>query len=426
MKQNELQYSVLAKCVGITAVYAFFYAVFGGMARYGLILAHALAINNVPNVVAFLLFGVYYLHALATRQVSKFMLILLLLIIFYGIYTQMTSVLFLQYTMGFYIWGSFLLGVLVCVYEQERTLFKFMLAFWAISVFGVLLNYFVDYPWIGQSYEVAGTTMEVSRSWDAYGIKRLPGFSRDSFAVAGHILITCAYILAAKNYSRWLKVIVYILSCIAIFLTTSKTELGLIAALPIVIMTYEGLGMLVPGTKAAFHFARGLIVLLVLATVLMPLTLSTHKQQAESEPIYGFITGDTVVQRMTQMWPEAFDLLEKNGNPVFGRGIGGIGTGLSVGDPDPDSVNAADNLFVYIYVEAGAFLALPFFISFFLSLGYLYRHNEEYFDIIWILSFCVLGISTMSASLEEPVIALFLGFLVAKGYIRSKHYAVAK
>ena len=416
--QSSRIHSLIATGVGWCAVFSVLFAIFGGAARYYLAHANALIVNNLPNIFTMCLFVAYYLESLRRRQLNRFMLIFLMYLVFFIVYSFTTPLSFYQILMGFYIWIYFLLGVLVCLYKKEETLFKWMLIFWGISVFGVLLNYFVDYPWIGESYEVAGTKMESARAWSAEGVSRLPGFSRISFSVACHILLTCSYILTSRKYANFLKLFVYFVSCLAIFLTTSKTELVLVLVLPFVWFAYKGLQRLLPSTKAAFIYARGLIIVLVCLVIFMPLLLSTHQQIKMTGPIYGFITGDTLVQRITQMWPEAFDLLEKDGNPIFGRGIGGIGTGLAMQDPRPETVNAADNLFVYLYVEAGYFAVVPFFLAFFVGLGQLYRNNPEYFEIIWMLSFCLLGISITAPSAEESVLAIFLGMVVARGFIR--------
>jgi hypothetical protein len=339
------------------------------------------------------------------------------MIMFYAVYSTVMPLKNINTVMGFYIWCNFLLGVLVCLYEKEDTIFKFMLVIWGICVFGVILNYFVDYPWVGQSYEVAGTTMEVARDWTDEGFKRLPGFSRMNFVVACHILISCGYILISKRYSKLLKVFVYSLSFLAIGLSTSKTQLMQIATLPALLGTYWALKYRWPDRPLAFYYARGVVVLLVCLVVFLPLTLSTHKHMRMNGPLYGFISGDTFVERMTQMWPEAFDLLDETGNPVFGRGIGGIGTALGMGDPNPYTVNAGDNLFVYVYVEAGYFAAIPFFLGFFLGLGRLYRRNVEYFELIWVTSLCILGTAITAACAEEPTVGMLIGLLVARGYI---------
>ena len=261
----------------------------------------------MPGVAAFVLFGGYYLQAMKRREVSKFMLFLLLIVVFYAVYGLGMSVKFIQASMGFYIWSYFLLGVLVAVYGKEDKLFKLMPVIWVISVFEVILNYFWEYPWIGENIVVAGTTMQAAVSWAAEGgIERLPGFSRASYAVAAHILLCCSYMMISKRYPAFLKPIVFGLSCLAIFLTTSKTELGLLVALPFPLFTYWGLKRLWPEGRAAFHYARLVVAFMVCLVVFMPLTLSTHQQTTKSTgALFGFITGDTVIQRMTQMWPRS-------------------------------------------------------------------------------------------------------------------------
>ena len=69
-------------------------------------------------------------------------------------------------------------------------------------------------------------------------------------------------------------------------------------------------------------------------------------------------------------------------------------------DPRPETVNSADNLFVYVYVEGGAFLAIPLFLSFFIGLGDVYRKNVEYFEALWVITCAVLGVAMMASAVR--------------------------
>ena len=64
------------------------------------------------------------------------------------------------------------------------------------------------------------------------------------------------------------------------------------------------------------------------------------------------------------MWPRAWELLHHHGHPLWGRGMGGVGTPQTYFEPD--RFNAADNLFLYGFVVSG-WIALPGFLLLLLS-----------------------------------------------------------
>ena len=72
-------------------------------------------------------------------------------------------------------------------------------------------------------------------------------------------------------------------------------------------------------------------------------------------PLYG-----SFIDRMNDMWPRAWDLATVQGLPPLGRGMGGIGSALSIFEPD--LANAGDNVFVYLWVVVGV-VALPMWVA---------------------------------------------------------------
>lgn len=407
----------LGQAVAFLAVTVFLYSVFGGVIRFGLTKINAMFVNNIPAVLTGGFLIAYYLEACRSFRLRWFMVFLALLIAFYAALLPMTNLTDMQMVMGFYIWMPFLLGALLAVYEKETVLFRWMPLFWGVTVLGVLINYLIDFPWVGVTYDVNGVTMNVARSWSAEGFSRLPGFSRMSISAACIILMSYAVILVSSR-STLFKITAYLLSALAIGLTTSKTELGLLLLLPIIFWTYRGIKNYAPETRLGLSFVHLVIGALVIGVIALPVATATHQSIRMSGPLHGFITGDTLIERMTFMWPNAFDLVQHDGNPVTGRGIGGIGTPLLMHVPAPDTPNAADNQFVYLYVKAGLLAVLPFFWAYLNNLGYLYRRDQKSFELFFVLSFCVLGISVTLAPIEEIPVALIMGILTARGYVR--------
>jgi hypothetical protein len=51
---------------------------------------------------------------------------------------------------------------------------------------------------VGESYEILGMQAEFAREWQAFGVERLPGFSRASFTAANQIAIGGSLLLAGR------------------------------------------------------------------------------------------------------------------------------------------------------------------------------------------------------------------------------------
>ncbi len=93
-----------------------------------------------------------------------------------------------------------------------------------VSVFGVVLDVVVNFPWAGQAYESAIATVQVSREWSSGGIARLSGFARASFDAATIMLVLIVPILASR-WSVMGRATLWVVAAATIWLTTTKGAL---------------------------------------------------------------------------------------------------------------------------------------------------------------------------------------------------------
>lgn len=220
-----------------------------------------------------------------------------------------------------------------------------------VCVGGVLLHSLVAYPWVGLSYSIGQVELEGAREWHVAGGKqRLSGLARSSFDVAGQILML-GTLLAIHIKQAWGRVLIWTIACAGIALSTSK---GVVLALLMAAFAVE-----------ALHRRRALLMYAILVWgilwVLIPPILGWTLDWQElartdiDNPLYG-----SFIDRMNDMWPRAWDLSTVQGLPPFGRGMGGIGSALSIFEPD--LANAGDNVFVYLWVVVGV-LAIPLWVA---------------------------------------------------------------
>ena len=222
---------------------------------------------------------------------------------------------------------------------------------WAMATAGVLINYSITFPWEGYMYSIGGVEVEGAREWwSSGGTKRLSGFARTSFDAAVQIQLT-AIIAAVTTSSRLKILLLWLITGLAITLTTSKGVMLVYAVCTPLILFARFIPELLFRTAPLVIGSVGLG--LPLSALAFDVTLSTQMNATLYNALFSFY------DRLNQMWPDAWVLLFDHGNPVFGRGIGGIGTAQVYFEPL--LANAADNIFIYWFVVFG-WLALPGFI----------------------------------------------------------------
>ncbi|MDI4664840.1 hypothetical protein K9U40_10940 [Xanthobacter autotrophicus] len=95
-----------------------------------------------------------------------------------------------------------------------------------VSVIGVLLNPYIEYPWIGLTTNAFGVERTAGKLWWAGGEVRYGGFAGDSTMAA--FTIFTVYVLISPYFSRITNILMWPALVWAISVTTSKTALGVI------------------------------------------------------------------------------------------------------------------------------------------------------------------------------------------------------
>jgi hypothetical protein len=252
--------------------------------------------------------------------------------------------------------------------SRRRSIMPHLITIWLVAVAGVFLNKFYALPWIGDSYEVLGQTVDSSRLWSAYSISRLAGFTRGSFAVGSQILITSCFIISApaEVRAKFFKVIIFLaritvwcVSLLAIYLTTYKTALFAEFIIPLIPLGYVVLSDGFPrGNLARISVLRGycevVIGALLLLIAALPVGVEAYYFRPTEAVRGGFITTASLFDRAMNTWPGVWRLIASDNNQaewVLGRGLGGVGASQYL--LDPAHANPADNLFMYVYCSVG-------------------------------------------------------------------------
>jgi hypothetical protein len=265
----------------------------------------------------------------------------------------------MQVLYGVKVWLPLLLGYLLTSSTATSALHKPALwsGIWLLLVAGVIINYFVKYPWSGMVMTVGDIEITANREWDTGGISRLSGFSRTSYDAAIFVLFLAFYLCVVLR-SVFVRIVIWLVSGAVIALTTTK------GAITTYIIATPGLPFVLasrPGQGESSSVVRTLSILQIAvpaaAGLLAPVILSQIQFFDLSPNSVEFLLFASFLDRVLNTWPDAFRLLE-SWQHFTGRGLGGIG--VAQGYFEPKLFNPADNMFVYFYVTAGIFGAISY------------------------------------------------------------------
>ncbi len=215
-------------------------------------------------------------------------------------------------------------------------------ALWAITFIGVFLDkYFVEYPWTGLSTTIGDIQVEISRDWDIEGAnKRAGGLMRSSINAA-IISPLLALVIIFNSKKIWQKSLVMLGTIALLYWTTQKASILAFAMVcGVLIAAYN---RPIPMLKIAITIA---IILMISLPIITP---QFEMPQGEG----GVFSLGSFYLRVEDMWPRAWEWIDKNEIFPFGVGLGGIGGAMRF--YAQDSVNYADNLFILLYAYFGMF-----------------------------------------------------------------------
>lgn len=288
--------------------------------------------------------------------------------------------------------------------EEWRTLFVVL---FIVAALGVLLNPLVHYPWSGQSLDVLGNTIEVSRQWTVYGVDRYAGFARASFNAAAQLLLF-GVMLVALLKRRSAKLLIWLVAGAGMALTTSKGPLG---AWLVLSMYFAG-GALLRWPKYWIQLWLGVVTFILLVMILLPLsTLWIHYDPT----LHGYVNKllfASFGMRLNWTWPTSLHLLDLGGvyHWWVGRGLGGIGAAQQYFEPV--RYLPGDNFFVYVAVIVGLPASLLLFITLWWRIVRIsLRRDAVAWRLPMILAIIAYGV--VSTNIENTLFAFFLGMALS-------------
>ncbi len=312
-----------------------------------------------------------------------------------------------EFKSGFFavfIYAPLLFGLLCGPYlEMHRKAVGWIIAFCLVaSLIGIALDLLINVPWKGYTYSMGGVEVSANRSWSAYGLDRIAGFSRMSSSLAMMLAVFSLY-LGSFRLPLLARGLLYAVALVGIVLTTNKSSAG---AFFLALMV-----MSIARQRLLFLFAA---LLVVLGALLLPL----YGLYAQVDPYLASATGDnlmgSMVDRLVNTWPNLIKVMDYNGWIYTGAGLGMTGSAYAAFPIfGVEQLAVADNSLLYLWCLFGVagvalyLLGVPMLMR-------LQRQPGQEARALLGIAYCILLIGWTSDVLESPIPSLFLGLAIGR------------
>lgn len=324
-------------------LYCLAYALEGAL-RYGLNTVGMDGLIFVRDAVlllpVFLLGGQQFL----ARKLHPAYLVFLALVLLHGFVFFANFRLLPPVVMGAKVLAGWLAGAVLCdrLMKPSPRLIWFFLALWVTAFVGVTMDKFVgSFPWVGLTTTIGDVQVDIGRDWqienesDAY---RAGGFMRSSIHAA-NLTPLLGLVLALHLPNKALRIIVGALTLPVLYWTTQK---GSMVAYAVVLLV-----LLLSRRDSVMPLRVAFLAFLVLA-IALPVGLPGYYMPTADA---GGFSNMSFNLRVEMMWPKAWTWIHRHEVFPFGVGLGGISGAQQL--YALNEINAADNIFVFMYAYFG-------------------------------------------------------------------------
>ncbi|MFT0173241.1 hypothetical protein [Paraburkholderia mimosarum] len=264
-----------------------------------------------------------------------------------------------------------------------------------VAIAGVLINYYVDMPWLGESVDVGAYKVTVAADLTTGDVKRLAGLGR-SGAGTGLLIGLLTIWLVPRSRSRLFNLLLPAFAFVAIWGTTNKTMV--VALLVAAVVHACGSTRTV---KRACLWTSLLAFLLPAASFLVASALNNF--------VIGTGAISSFQDRVGATWPNLVGGLMQHGLIWLGTGAGGFGTTARYYPANFGfDVSVADNMALYAVAAFGLFGAA---ILTLLMLRYVLLGGSGS-KAQWCMLLVLLLAGLTTDIFESPPCLLFFGVLI--------------
>ncbi len=228
----------------------------------------------------------------------------------------------------------------------QQTNLRIFIFILTISFLGLIGNLFFEYPWNRLSYEVAGVTIEGSRTGSYAGaVMRTGGFTGQHWTIASILSFTALYTMVYHEKKQSRKY-AFIISITGIMLTFTK---GLIAShlicSIIIFLSHRSSGN---------RSIRNIYFLVFCISIILPFFSFIFKGTVRLEDVKSLmdIIFLSFKMRVLNNWPiDINSIISQPVNWLFGRGLGSLG-GAAV---QYEGYGSTDNILLFFWGVGGLF-----------------------------------------------------------------------
>lgn len=375
------------------------------------------------DLILLILVFVSMVDILRSGRINYSLLVVSGIVLLATISAQINDIRLIQSLFAFRIFLPFLVSLPVYkdvnIESFEKPVFYLIL----VSLVGLILDAMLNFSWIGGTENIGGIDVGLgSAGTIGSGIRRLSGFGSSNGMTAFSIISLWFIYEAIQFYNsqtnKW-RVFTWLLSLLAIMLTTNKTALFsfIIVSLLLNIIYFKrkGYGIIVNIIKwSTISFIT------IYSTV--PVIYSYWFYNKYGTPAYSYIKVKlnfvyevifgSFLSRVIYTWPAGFEFLEKNGNLYSGRGLGGIGVAQKIFETE--KYNPGDGLFLTLVGIFGLPIASFCYIMIIVQI---LKTSNDYKQIYFVL---ILIIGATHNVVDISILVMSLGLLyypVVKGRI---------
>lgn len=274
----------------------------------------------------------------------------------------------------------------------------------AVCALGLVADMTGELPWKGYAYQVGDVELVASREWNQFGVDRPAGFTRISTTLA--VMAGISGLLLLRGRLRALDPVILVASGVVIYLTTYKT------AVPALVMGYATFAI---ARKWKSVYALLSLVLLCFPFVAVALDFGLATDQSVLTSLY---------ERFARTWPQFVEAVGHLGSPVFGAGLGMVGTASKFSAVARSELTAvSDNTVLYLWGAMGIFGLIVFALGGAVMIRLASLRTERSKVLLAVFAFIVVLSSTTDV-FESPLAQMMIGYSIGMVCMRLRSHAV--
>ena len=398
----------IERLIAISFLGMIFTEFFGGLIRYAL--GNFSAIVYFPKMLA--IFCCVFIAGFGglNGRINIAGILLISILCVFGIFiSQNNGIGIKQSLFALWVYAPLFFGVVakneILLFLGSSRALKTACVLLVTGVFGIWITSFWRAPWIGETMDVAGFSIETARDWTSFEKFRPPGFTRVS-ALAGMLVSLLGVYLFCLVKKIQYKFLVWLVAAAGIAVSTSSAPL----------LSFFFVSLLILLRQNNFYL-QGLMLFIVFAISFFPLFVGSGVS------IESFMSSNedgltSMHMRLNGTWPDNLSLLSTlTESSIWGRGLGGGGSAERILGTLGASklpyeylidLTVADSNVLYLFIQFGI-LGIVLYFAMWYSAVRLIFFGAGFECILGYIFVCVLISGLVTDVMESTIPLIIIG-----------------